>query len=185
MTSALEPDAVDRYRAGEDPEPLLRALAAGLLGGGLVLLVDRLLPSGQLAVFDPLVGSAAALPQGLLWPALLSQALLGRPLATAAGAAALLILLSLASFVYVYGQLRRFLPGAPILQGLTYSGLLWLLACPALIPRARDWLASGFAGGASAGGATAAALWLLLEPALALAAYGLTVGWICPQRPTR
>ena len=172
-----------RYQPGQDPEPLLRALAAGLLGAALLLAVDRILPSSQLALFDPLLGAAEPLPQGLVWPALCADLLVGDPRATGLGAAALVVALSLASFVWVYGQLRRFVPLADPWRGLVWALILGLLAAPTLLAHAIPWLAAGAAGGATPARAAAAALWLLVEPALALAAYGLAAGLLCPVGP--
>lgn len=169
-----------RYEPGQDPEPLLRALAAGLLGTALLLVVDRILPSTQLALFDPLIGAARPLPQGLLWPALCADLLVGDPSATGIGVSALGVALSLASFVWVYGQLRRFVPLPDPWRGLIWAAILGLMVGPTLLAHAIPWLAAGSAGGASPIRAVAAALWLLVEPALGLAAYGLSAGLLCP-----
>lgn len=170
-----------RYAAGQDAGPLVRALLGGLAGAVAALLLDRLLPSGELAVFLPSAGAAEPLPSGMLLPALAADLLVGDPHRLALGATAFCILMVLAGFVFGYGQFRRFVPAADALRGLAWSCLLFIALAPTLLTRALPWLAAGPASGTGAEAAFLAASWLLLESLACLAAYGLVLGWSNPS----
>jgi hypothetical protein len=170
-----------RYSAGQDAGPLVRALLGGLAGAVAALILDRLLPSGELAVFMPSAGAAEALPSGMLLPSLAADLLVGDPHRLALGATAFCILMVLATFIFGYGQFRRFVPAVDSLRGLAWSILLWFALAPSLLARALPWLAAGPASGADAGAAFLAASWLILESLACLAAYGLVVGWSNPS----
>jgi len=190
--SGLEPTgrSLDaRYAPGEDVGPLLRAIAGGLAGGAMALVLDRAIPAPALATLDTGLRLAAPLPGGWLWPALLADAALGQPRQTAAGAAIALTAATLAALVYAYGQFRRFVPGPPGARGIAWALCVGLAAVPALVPRAAGWLAVGVGGIATgATGATSPAGWLVatasvwLKIGLGLVAYGWVLGVLNPPR---
>lgn len=175
-----------RYAPGEDIRPLIRSIAAGLIGGALALGLDRLIPPAKLATFDPAGQLALPLPQAMLWPALWSDAVLGDPRQTAAGIAIGLIVATLAAIGFAYGQFRRFVPGPAWLRGLAWAAALGLILVPALLPRAATWLAVGMTPGTGAAGWLGAAALVLTRVGLGLVVYGLIVGVLNPpiQGPT-
>lgn len=169
-----------RYAPGEDIRPLVRSIGGGLLGGALALGVDRLIATRALAIVDPGREFIVPLPQGMVWPAVWADAVLGDPLQIGAGAAIALIVATLAAFAYVYGQFRRFVPATPALRGLAWGAVLWLLAAPALLPRTAVWLGTGAAPSTTTSAWVIAAAAVLLKTGLGLALYGLVVGWLNP-----
>lgn len=173
----------DRYAPGEDVGPLLRAVLGGVAGAAAGLAVDAAWPDRGLAVITPGAAGSAPVPFGLVWAALWSDAVLGSATQTWAGVAIVVAVAILASGVYAYGQVRRFLPGGPVAAGLAWATACGLLGGPALLPRTARWLAAGTASGGSAGELVAAAA-VALELAASLAAYGVVVGLASP-RPAR
>lgn len=171
-----------RYAPGEAAGPLLRALAGGLLGALAALALDRIWPEPFLALGQDAGGQVAGLPFGMLLPSLLSDLLLGQPDRWGLGLLAFALALMLVNFVYVYGQFRRFVPGGDHWRGLVWGLLVGLLAAGSLLPRTGAWLAAGVEG-RGAGLQLAAAVAVVLEFLLCLAAYGLTAGLISPAGP--
>jgi hypothetical protein len=159
-------DLAPRYAPGEDILPLVRGSLGGLMGVALALAVDWLLP-------------VPGLPR-LVWPALWASVAGAGMGATGVGVAVLVALGVLAALAFVYGQFRRFVPGRPVVPGIAWGLLLWLLALPALAPRAVAWLAS--AGAPEPDLAVRAAAGLVLETVLSLAVYGAAVGVVNPAR---
>ncbi len=168
-----------RYAPGEAAGPLLRALGGGLLGAMAALAVDRIWPDPFLSLGSGADGQALGLPAGLLIPSVLSDQLLGQPARWGLGILAFALGLMLINFVYVYGQVRRFVPAADQWRGLCWGLLVGLLSAGTLLPRTGLWLAAGVEG-RGAGLQLAAAGAVVLEYLLALAAYGLTAGLISP-----
>jgi hypothetical protein len=156
-----------RYAPGEPVRPLLLALAGGLLGCLLALGLDRLLPS--------------PVPGGMVWPALAAEAVGGDPARTGLGTAVVLLGGILGAAVFVYGQVRRFLPAPAALRGLLWGVALGLLLTPSLAARLVPWLGLTTAGGGARTVAAAALVWAELW--LGLLAYGLVVGLLNPHRP--
>jgi hypothetical protein len=180
-SNALTQPGLDkRYAPGEDIRPLIRSIAAGLIGGALVFGLDRLIPLATLATFDPAGELAIPLPEAMLWPALWADAVLGEPRQTAAGIAIGLIVATLAAIGFVYGQFRRFVPGPAWLRGLAWAAALGLILVPALLPRAATWLAVGMTPDAGAAGWLGASGLVLVKVGLGLALYGLVVGVLNP-----
>jgi hypothetical protein len=158
-------DLGPRYAPGEDVGPLVRGLGGGLLGGAAGLLLDRLVVS----------------PGGFtwLWPALFGSAVWGDPTATAAGAAVSLTLAGALGLVFVYGQVRRFVPGRPIGAGMAWGAVIALGALAGLLPRSAAWMASPGVTPARLMGMSAAAMAEVVVTALV---YGAIVGWLNPRR---
>ena len=152
-----------RYSPGEDAAPLLRALAGGLIGALLALAIDWLVPSGC-------AGSSA-------WTALVASAFGGRVAASTGVAVALVATLS-AAVAFAYGQFRRFVPGPPWLAGIVWSGAVWLVVGPMLLPGAAAW--EGFAPAANGLPPLLPALGLVAETALGVIVYGAVVGYLNP-----
>lgn len=173
----------ERYRPGEDLRPLLGGLVGGLLGALALLLLDRVWPTAPLATFDPGPETWVSLPPGGLWPALWADAILGDAVPGPAGTALLLVAATLAAWVFVYGQVRRFLPGPTILRGACWGLALWLLVCPFLVPRAAPWLAGAGAAGAPAVPLLPAAIGIWAETLVGLLVYGIVVSLLNPARP--
>ena len=171
-----------RNDVGEDATPLLRSLAGGLLGAALALVIDRLWPSSQLAVFDPLRGDAVELPLQLALPAIASELLTGVPDRTGVGIAAISVRLTLLAFVYTYGCIRRFLPLGDVLRGLIWGGLVWMTLAPSLLPRTVAWLAAGIGASAPPASVLWSAQFLMIESLVCLLAYGAVVGALNPAR---
>ncbi len=179
MSLSGRPDALaERYAPGEAAGPLLRAILGGLVGSLVLLALDRIWPEPWLVLGAGASGDARALPLGLLVPALLADLLLGQPDRTAMGVLGLVLGLTTANFVYVYGQFRRFVPGGDLWRGVAWAGLLALLAGGTLLPRAIPWLEEAAAGGAAR--LLIAAALLSLEFGLAIVAHGLTAALISP-----
>jgi hypothetical protein len=117
----MSPDTLSpRYAAGEDPRPLVRALAGGLLGATAALCVDRL-------VFVPGLGTWS-------WPALLAGRFLGDRSSTAAGCALLVVVTCAIALLLAYGQVRRFLAGPAWWRGACVGLIAWLMAGPVVLP---------------------------------------------------
>jgi hypothetical protein len=85
-----------------------------------------------------------------------------------------------AALAYVYGQVRRFLPGRPVLQGALWGTLLWALAGPFLVVQTLPWLSTGTGtdGAARAG----EAVLVVAELALGFLLYGAVLGLLTPRR---
>lgn len=181
-SAAGSPGLDERYAPGEDVGPLLRAVAGGLAGAAAALAVDAAWPDAGLALLAPGAAAPSGVPLGLVWPALWSDAVLGDATATRAGLAIAVTAAVLASGIYTYGQVRRFLPRHPAAAGLAWAAVCGLLAGPALLPRTARWLAVGTASSGTAAGLVAAAAAVVFELAVGLAVYGLVVGLASPRR---
>ena len=167
MTSS--PDLSARYARGEDVRPLLRMVAGGLLGSLLALGLDWVVPT--------------PVPGGLIWPVLAAGPSAGAPDRLVIGGAIVVLVGVLAAALYVYGQVRRFLPGPSALKGTLYGLALWLLVMPALVARLVGWL--GLAASPSDSRLVLRAALLLTEMLLGLLVYGLAVGLLNPRRSPR
>lgn len=163
------PDLSARYAPGEDVRPLLRMVAGGLLGSLLALGLDRLVPT--------------PVPGGMIWPILAAGASAGAPDRTGLGSAIVVLGGVLAAALYVYGQVRRFLPGPSALRGALYGLALSLLALPVLAVRAAGWL--GLVASPSDSQLVLRAALVLAEMLLSLLVYGLMVGLLNPRRSPR
>lgn len=159
-------DLAPRYAPGEDIRPLVRGGLGGLAGVALALGLDW-------AIAVP------GLPR-LVWPALWATVVGAGTAALPVGLAVLAALGVLAALAFVYGQFRRFVPGRPVLPGLAWGGLVWLLVMPLLVSQAVAWLAA--AGAPEVDLALSAAAGLGLETLLGAALYGAVVGVTNPAR---
>jgi hypothetical protein len=92
------------------------------------------------------------------------------------GLAAICALAILASLTFTYGQVRRFLPGAPMAAGLVWSLACWLLGAPLLLPRA-----DAIGATADAPAALVAALMVVSETGAGVALYGCLLGLLNPR----
>lgn len=152
-----------RYAPGEDPAPLLRAVAGGVVAAAVALGVDRL------------VGGPG--PDGWIWPSALADLLLGDATSIGTGIALTVVLAAFGGLVYAYGQVRRFLPGPSWLKGAAAGAVVWLALAPVLLPRAPGWLSS-----AGAAEATAQASVVVLETLAGALLAGIVLGVANPPR---
>lgn len=161
-----ESELASRYSPGEDARPLVRALSGGVIGAAAALLVDGVI--------------AAALGRDSLLPGLLGMSMTDSASAVAAGRALLVAVACLASLVYAYGQVRRFVPGPGWLKGAGCGFCVWAIAAPALLPDAAGSLVRS---GAPAGLATAEAALVAAGALAAALACGTIIGAFSPPRP--
>ncbi len=155
---AATADLVARWDPGEDVGPLLRSVAASLVGLGGALALDSLVSNGP------------------SW-ARLGSALVGTGLT---GGVVTVSALALATaLVFTYGQVRRFLVLPPLAVGVTWTLGLWIAAGPLLLARAH-WLAPDPT-------AVMATLWaaclLVGETTAGVLWFGLVLGWLCRRLP--
>jgi hypothetical protein len=165
-----DPELAPRYAPGEDVRPLLRAVGGGAAGVAAALLLDRVLPTSP--------------GRPWLWPGLAADAAVGAPGATVTGVAIVAAVAVIAAVVFAYGQFRRFVPARPVIAGLVWSALAWLVAAPVLLPRAAVWLGPGSAAASpqSASALLGPAALLVAESLATFAVWGALVGWANPGR---
>jgi len=154
-----------RYRPGEDVVPLVRAVAGGAAGGMAALFLDG-------ALGGPTAGEWT-------WPALLAARVVGDPSATLAGGVLAVTAAVGAGLLFAYGQLRRFVPGAPWAKGAVLACVGWAVAMAVLLPATATWTADA---GPAAGTAAAHAAWRMAKTLLGAVACGAIVGAANPSR---